>query len=57
MPRKFVFDCPGCDIETVVDDDVRSEVLEEGCVMCRTSVDTGSFVPLSRADTERDTTR
>lgn len=57
MPRKFVFDCPACDVESVVDADIRAEVLEEGCVMCRTSVDAGAFVPLSEADAGRDTTR
>jgi transcription elongation factor Elf1 len=57
MPRKFVFDCPGCDAEVVVDADVRSEILAGGCVMCRSSTDAGSFVPVSEADVERDATR
>jgi hypothetical protein len=39
----------------VVDDDVRSEILVGGCVICRRSVDAGSFVPLSEADAGSDT--
>jgi hypothetical protein len=47
MPREFVFDCPACDSEIIVDDDIRSEILTDGCVMCRTTVDTDSFVRMS----------
>jgi hypothetical protein len=57
MPREFVFDCRACDAEVIVDDDVRSEILAVGCVMCRSPVDADSFVPLSETGVERDTSR
>jgi hypothetical protein len=50
VPRRFVFDCPACEVEVIVDADVRSEVLDDGCLMCRMPVDTDSFVPASESD-------
>ncbi|WP_455431125.1 DUF7560 family zinc ribbon protein [Salinigranum halophilum] len=49
MSRRFVFDCPSCDSEIIVDDDIRAEILADGCVMCRTPVDTDSFVRVSQS--------
>jgi transcription elongation factor Elf1 len=57
MSRKFVFDCPACGVESVVDADIRAEVVEEGCVMCQEPVDTDAFVPLSETGAGRDTTQ
>jgi hypothetical protein len=52
MPREFVFDCPACEVRVIVDADIRSAVLEDGCVVCRGSVDTDAFVPRSVTETE-----
>jgi hypothetical protein len=43
VPRRFVFDCPGCDARVVVDAAIRAELLAEGCVLCRTSVSAEDF--------------
>jgi transcription elongation factor Elf1 len=40
---EFTFDCPECDVETTVDADVRAEILDAGCVLCRTSVSAEAF--------------
>lgn len=50
MPRRFRFDCPACEAEVFVDGDIRAEVLEDGCLLCRTAVGTDSFVPVSESD-------
>jgi Zn-finger nucleic acid-binding protein len=47
MPQRFVFDCPACETEMVVDADVRSDVLADGCVLCRAPVDAGDFAPVA----------
>ncbi|NHN49181.1 hypothetical protein G9464_16500 [Halostella sp. JP-L12] len=46
---RFTFDCPECSVETEVDDEVRSEILNAGCVLCRASVGSDDF---SRIDAE-----
>jgi len=43
VSRQFTFDCPECSVETQVDEDVRTAILEDGCVLCRTSVGPGAF--------------
>ena len=45
MARTFTFDCPVCDVRTVVDDDVRDLVLDEGCVLCAADVSRTAFSP------------
>lgn len=54
MPREFVFDCPACDSTVIVDDDIRSAILADGCVLCRAPVDTDSFVRASGTAGESD---
>jgi endogenous inhibitor of DNA gyrase (YacG/DUF329 family) len=54
MPQRFVFDCPACTTEVVVDADVRSDVLANGCVLCRAPVDTSDFVPTAADDAGND---
>ncbi|WP_380680449.1 DUF7560 family zinc ribbon protein [Salinigranum sp. GCM10025319] len=48
MARTFTFDCPVCEVCTVVDDDVRDLVLDEGCVLCAADVTRAAFSPSSR---------
>jgi hypothetical protein len=57
MPHEFVFDCPACEVRVIVDADIRAAVLEDGCVVCRSAVDTGAFVPRSESEVGGDTTR
>jgi predicted RNA-binding Zn-ribbon protein involved in translation (DUF1610 family) len=51
MAHRFVFDCPSCGTEMQVDDDIRAEILAEGCVLCRTSVTSDAFSTVSGAET------
>lgn len=43
MAHRFVFDCPSCSAEMHVDADIRTEILADGCVLCRASVTTDAF--------------
>lgn len=43
MAQQFVFDCPACDVQTTVDEDIRAELLDDGCVLCGEAVETDDF--------------
>ncbi|WP_449271867.1 DUF7560 family zinc ribbon protein [Halostella pelagica] len=40
---RFTFDCPECSAEVDVDDDIRAEILDNGCVLCRAQVGPSAF--------------
>lgn len=52
VSRQFVFTCPECALETDVDGDIRTELLEEGCLLCHASVTVEAFSPLSETDVQ-----
>jgi hypothetical protein len=39
----FTLDCPECDLVTAVDADIRAEILDAGCVICRAPVSADAF--------------
>ncbi|MFW5965717.1 MAG: DUF7560 family zinc ribbon protein [Halodesulfurarchaeum sp.] len=41
----YVLDCPGCDLETLVDEAVRRDILSVGCYLCGSDVTPGHFEP------------
>jgi hypothetical protein len=43
MTTRFTFDCPHCRAETVVDEGMRDLLLDDGCVLCETSVSKTAF--------------
>ena len=57
MPHQFVFDCPACEAEVAVDADIRSALLEDGCVRCRRPVTSDAFVRTADGDGTSDTSR
>jgi hypothetical protein len=42
----YAFDCPDCPARFEVDGRVRDELIEEGCLRCRTAVSTAAFALL-----------
>ncbi|ADQ69018.1 hypothetical protein Hbor_34980 (plasmid) [Halogeometricum borinquense DSM 11551] len=43
MPQQFIFDCPECDTVVTVGTEIRTEILEHGCVLCETAVSADAF--------------
>ncbi|WP_455429245.1 DUF7560 family zinc ribbon protein [Halorussus marinus] len=44
MAPEYVFDCPECTAQVIVDADIRSELLTTGCVLCETPVSSNAFL-------------
>nr|WP_218623774.1 hypothetical protein [Haloferax sp. AS1] len=48
VPGQFVFDCPVCSVEVCVDAGIRERILDDGCVLCASPVETDAFDPHPR---------
>ncbi|ELZ77466.1 hypothetical protein C452_01725 [Haloferax volcanii JCM 10717] len=48
VPGQFVFDCPECSVEVCVDAGIRERILDDGCVLCASTVETDAFDPHPR---------
>lgn len=46
----YVFQCPNCGAETVVDDAVRTMLADEGCVVCGTRPTPDAFTARNDPD-------
>ncbi|MDG5776908.1 hypothetical protein VB773_12950 [Haloarculaceae archaeon H-GB2-1] len=43
MTTRFTFDCPHCQATTIVDEGMRDLLLEDGCILCETTVSMAAF--------------
>ncbi len=41
--EKYIFKCPGCSEETVVDENIKEESIENGCISCGCEVEPSNF--------------
>ncbi|MBS3760402.1 DUF7560 family zinc ribbon protein [Halodesulfurarchaeum sp.] len=44
--RKYQFNCPRCDLVTIVGEDVREDMLAVGCYLCGADVGAQQFSPI-----------